>query len=58
MVGILAFILIGAIIVFIILYRNASGQNLSRYVAENTSFIYDKFAVTAIKFLFSIEIFF
>ena len=44
MVGILAFILIGAIIVFIILYRNASGQNLSRYVAENTSFIYDKFA--------------
>ena len=44
MVGILAFILIGAIIVFVILYRNASGQNLSRYVAENTSFIYDKFA--------------
>ena len=44
MLGILAFILIGAIIIFVILYRNASGQNLSRYVAENTSFIYDKFA--------------
>ena len=41
---IIVFILIALIIIFIILYRNASGENLYRYVADNTTFIYDKLA--------------
>lgn len=41
---ILVFVLIAIILIFIIVYRNASGQNLHKYVAENTTFIYDRFA--------------
>ena len=41
---IIVFILIALILVFIIIYRNASGENLYRYIADNTTFIYDKLA--------------
>ena len=41
---ILVFIIIFVIAAFVIIYRNASGQNLYKYVAENTTFIYDKLA--------------
>ena len=41
---ILVFVIIAAIMIFVIIYRNASGENLYKYVAENTTFIYDKFA--------------
>ena len=41
---IIVFVLIALILIFIIIYRNASGQNLYRYVADNTTFIYDKLA--------------
>ncbi len=41
---ILVFVLIALILIFVIIYRNASGQNLYRYIADNTTFIYDKFA--------------
>ncbi len=41
---ILVFVLIAVIMAFIIIYRNASGENLYKYVAEHTTFIYDKFA--------------
>lgn len=44
MTTILVFILIAAIMIFVIIYRNASGQNLYKYVAENTTFIYDRLA--------------
>ena len=38
------FIIIAVIMVFIIVYRNASGQNIYKYIADNTTFIYDKLA--------------
>ena len=41
---IFVFIINAAIMIFIIVYRNASGQNLYKYIADNTTFIYDKFA--------------
>ena len=41
---IIVFVLIALIMIFVIIYRNASGQNLYRYVADNTTFIYDKLA--------------
>ncbi len=44
MATILVFVLIAVIMIFVIIYRNASGQNLYKYISENTSFIYDKFA--------------
>ena len=44
MTTILVFVIIAAIMIFVIIYRNASGENLYKYVAENTTFIYDKFA--------------
>ena len=44
MLTIIVFALIAAIIIFVVIYRNASGQNLYKYIADNTTFIYDKFA--------------
>lgn len=44
MTTILVFALIAVILIFIVIYRNASGQNLYKYVAENSTFIYDKLA--------------
>ena len=41
---IIVFIVIALIMIFIVIYRNASGQNLYKYIADNTTFIYDKFA--------------
>ena len=41
---ILVFVLIAVIMIFVIIYRNANGENLRKYVAENSTFIYDKFA--------------
>lgn len=41
---ILVFVLIAVIMIFIVIYRNASGENLYKYIADNTTFIYDKFA--------------
>ena len=44
MATLFVFILIAVILIFIVIYRNASGENLRKYVAENSTFIYDKFA--------------
>ncbi len=44
MTTILVFVLIALIMIFIIIYRNASGENLYKYIADNTTFIYDKLA--------------
>lgn len=41
---ILVFVVIAVILVFIVIYRNASGTNLYKYIADNTTFIYDKLA--------------
>ncbi len=41
---IIVFVLIALILIFIVIYRNASGENLYKYVADNTTYIYDKFA--------------
>ena len=41
---IIVFVLIGLIMAFVVIYRNASGKNLYKYVQDNTTFIYDKFA--------------
>ncbi len=44
MLTLVVFILIALIAIFVVVYRKASGQNLYKYVAENTQFIYDRFA--------------
>ena len=41
---IIVFVLIALILAFVVIYRNASGENLYKYIADNTTFIYDKFA--------------
>ena len=41
---ILVFALVAAILIFIVIYRNASGTNMYKYIADNTTFIYDKLA--------------
>ena len=41
---ILVFVVIAVILIFIVIYRNASGTNLYKYIADNTTFIYDKLA--------------
>jgi len=41
---ILVFALVAAILIFVVIYRNASGTNMYKYIADNTTFIYDKLA--------------
>lgn len=41
---IIVFALIAVILIFIVIYRNASGTNMYKYIADNTTFIYDKLA--------------
>ena len=45
----LIFLIVTAIIVFIIIYRSANGENVYKYVSERTSFIYEKVAPYSFK---------
>lgn len=43
------FLLIGFILVFIVAYRKNSGGNVYKYIAKNTSFVYNKYAPYSFK---------
>ena len=45
----LIFIIVVIIVAFIVIYRNANGENIYKYVADKTDFIYDKFAPYSFK---------
>ena len=45
----LIFIIAAIIIIFIIIYRSANGENVYRFVSDRTTFIYDKFAPYSFK---------
>ena len=45
----LIFLIVAAILIFIIIYRSANGENVYKYVSERTSFIYEKVAPYSFK---------
>ena len=45
----LVFLIVAAILIFIIIYRSANGENVYKYVSEKTSFIYEKVAPYSFK---------
>jgi len=45
----LVFLIVAAILIFIIIYRSANGENVYKYVSERTSFIYEKVAPYSFK---------
>ncbi len=45
----LVFLIVIVITVFVLIYRNANGENVYKYVSEKTSFIYDRFAPYSFK---------
>ena len=45
----LVFLIVAAILIFIIIYRSANGENVYKYVSDRTSFIYEKVAPYSFK---------
>lgn len=45
----LIFLIVTAILIFIIIYRSANGENVYKYVSDKTSFIYEKVAPYSFK---------
>lgn len=43
------FFIVAVIAIFILVYRNANGENVYKYVSDRTAFIYDKFAPYSFK---------
>lgn len=43
-VDIIVFIIVAFIVIFLIVYRNSAGENVYKYIAGKTSFIYDRYA--------------